>query len=518
MSALQILPLILILSLSSTFLTKAQKSNSISLRTVETENGLISGTHGNDTLVMVFKGIPYAVPPVEYLRWKVPQPVRNWKGIRKCEDFGPSAMQSKPVPFRVWTHEFLIPKAGAINEDCLYLNLWTTAKYSQEKRPVIVYIHGGGFVNGSGSVPIYNGEAMAKKGIVFVTINYRLGVFGFFAHPELSRESPHHSSGNYGILDQIAALEWVQRNIAAFEGDPDNVTIAGQSAGSASVNILAASPLAKGLFAKMIAESAALVLPGRNALTLDSAEEKGEEFEKSVGASNLKQLREMPAEELFSAFQGGGAPIVDGYVLPEAVSEIFAENKQIDVPLLTGYNEDDIVFPASRTFGPYKAYVQKEFGKDSTRIFEFYPPTTVDGADHLLRDMRFGVQNFAWAMMQSEQGKSDAYFYFFKRDVPTFKDSTDYGAFHTGEVPYAYDNLRFLNRPLVKTDHELAELMSSYWVNFARKGNPNGAGLPYWPAFNKEEGKTMIFDSTSKVERHPYFEALEFLYERAIRY
>lgn len=522
MNTKQPLVFIFLLIVLSVFETKAQNGNPISLDAIKTENGLISGTPGTDKSVMVFKGIPYAAPPVGALRWKAPQPAKDWQGIRKCENFGPNAMQGKPVPFKVWTKEFLIPQDGKISEDCLYLNIWTSARSSDEKRPVIVYIHGGGFVNGSGSVPIYNGEAMAKKGIVFVTINYRLGIFGFFAHPELTKASPHHASGNYGILDQIAALKWVKKNIAAFGGDPANVTIAGQSAGSMSVNILDASPLAKGLFAKIIAESAAGPIKGMMGITLplDSAERRGVQFEKTTGASNLEELRNMPAEKLMSAFKGGGVPIVDGYVLSGSIPDIFAEHKQTDVPLLTGYNGDDIVFSASRRLGPYKEYVRKEFGEDSTKIFEFYPINDGkenEAANNLLRDMSFGMQNFAWALIQSEQGRAKSYLYFFNRKVPIFKDSTNYGAFHTGEVSYAYDNLKFLNRPLVKADYDLAELMSSYWANFARNGDPNGKELPHWPAFNKKKGEVMIFDSTSIVKKHPFFEGLEFLYERATK-
>ncbi|HWB24899.1 MAG TPA: carboxylesterase family protein [Chitinophagaceae bacterium] len=502
------------------FASNAQSGDRISLTAVKTENGLVSGIPGTDKSVMVFKGIPYAAPPVGDLRWKEPQPVKNWKGIRKCASFGPNAMQAKPVQFQVWTKEFLIPATDPVSEDCLYLNIWTSATAGKEKRPVIVFIHGGGFVNGSGSVPIYNGEAMAKKGVVFVTINYRLGIFGFYANPALTKESPHHASGNYGIMDQVAALKWVQKNIAAFGGDPDKVTIAGQSAGSMSVNILDATPLAKGLFAKAIAESGAGVLPGmlRVSFPLDSAEAKGVQFEHAAGASSLEALRNMPVEKLMSIAYGGGTAIVDGYVLPASVATIFARHQQTDVPLLTGFNGDDLVFSAARTMGNYKEYVRNNFGEDADKILQYYPADTNNkGAKNLLRDMAFGMQNFAWAQMVSERDSSKSYLYFFNRKVPTYKDSTDYGAFHTGEVSYAYDNLQYINRPLVQADYELAKLMSSYWANFAKTGNPNGEGLPYWAAFDKEAGQTMIFDAAPALVKHPYFDALEFLYQRAAK-
>jgi len=252
--------LLIMLSLSNVVL--AGKATKVSVNSIKTESGLISGISGQDANVMVFKGIPFAAPPLADLRWKEPQPVKSWNGVRKCDTFGPCAPQKRGIVFPPYTAEMMVPAEGAINEDCLYLNVWTAAKSTADKRPVIVFIHGGSFGGGSGSIAIYNGESMAAKGVVFVTINYRLGGFGFFAHPELTKESPHHASGNYGILDQIAALQWVKKNITAFGGNPDNVTIAGQSAGSMSVNVLDASPLAKGLFHRMIAESGAFVVKG----------------------------------------------------------------------------------------------------------------------------------------------------------------------------------------------------------------------------------------------------------------
>lgn len=503
--------LLMLLSLTPIFKTIAQNESTINIKGIETANGLISGIPGIDTSVMVFKGIPYAAPPIGELRWKAPQAMENWSDTRKCDSFGSNAMQAPPTPFMVWTEEFLIPKDGAISEDCLYLNVWTSAKKSDEKRPVMVYIHGGGFVNGSGSVPIYDGEAMAKKGLVFVTINYRMGVFGFLAHPELTKESPNQASGNYGILDQIAALDWVKKNIAAFGGDPANVTIAGQSAGAMSINILAVSPLAKGLFSKIIVESGAVIIKGlfNVDMPLDSAERMGVQFEKAIGVSNLQQLREVPAEKILATFKGRALPIIDTYVLPEAIPILFAKQKQTNVPLLTGYNGDDVAFSPSM-LGSYKAYVKREFGKDSSQVLELYP-----NANDLLKDLHFGLQNFAWASMQSEQGKANTYFYYFNRKVPIFENAINYGAFHSAEVSYAYDNLKFLNRPLEQVDHDLAKRMSAYWANFAKTGNPNGEGLAIWPAFDQDKGQTMIFDTTSTAQKHPFLEGLKFLYERA---
>ena len=511
------------LSIIFSFVSLAQKAGPINIEGVSTENGLVSGLFSAGKNVMIFKGIPFAAAPLGPLRWKEPQPVENWNGVRKCETFGPNATQSKPVPFGVYTAEFLIPVGEPIEEDCLYLNIWTGAQSVNEKRPVIVYIHGGAFINGSGSVPIYDGEAMAQKGIVFVTINYRLGVFGFFAHPELTKESPYHASGNQGILDQVAALKWIKKNIAAFGGDPGNVTIAGQSAGAISVNILDASPLGRGLFEKMIAESGAGVVKGQfgGVMPLDSAEARGLQIAKSAGAASLQELRNMPAEKLLTLHKGIGTVIVDGYVLPESIPSIFAKGKQADLPLLTGFNGDDNFFPGPTTLTAYKEYLTKQYGDDADKIFQHYGASAGQEvkatANNLSRDAGFGVQNYGWARMQSERGKAKAYLYFFNRKVPEFGGTNKFGAFHTGEVMYAYDNLKFLNRPLEPVDLELAKLMSSYWVNFAKTGDPNGGSLPKWPDFNKEKGQAMIFDANSAALRHPFIEGLEFLYQRALK-
>jgi len=513
----------IVLMLIATPVIHAQKNN-ISATAVKTDKGLISGSTGLNGEVLVFRGIPFAAPPVGELRWKEPQPVAPWAGVRKCESFGANAMQGEPVPFFVWTEEFLIPKNGVISEDCLYLNVWTSAKSTNERRPVIVYIHGGGFVNGSGSVPIYDGEAMAAKGIVFVTINYRMGVFGFLAHPELTKESPHHASGNYGILDQVAALRWVQRNIQAFGGEAGNVTIAGQSAGAMSVNTLCASPVAKGLFHKVIAESGANVVKGRfgGATRLAEAEAAAVRFLNSVGSPGVAALRQRPAHEVMALYKERSGVVIDGYVLPESMQDIFAANKQTVVPLLTGYNGDDLVFTPPATLDGFREYVRSQVSTgDTADIFRLYTATTdkdaAIAAKNLARDAGFGLQNFAWACMQSKTGRANVYVYFFNRKVPEFGGTNVYGAFHSGEICYAYDNLKFLNRPLIDTDHALAVTMSSYWVNFARTGNPNGDALPVWPVFTQMKGEVMIFDTQAHAGPHPDLDQLNFLYQRALR-
>lgn len=491
-------------------------SFSQTLDVVKTNAGLISGTVNKDGDIHIFKGIPFAAPPVGALRWKAPQPVQPWSGIKKCDAFSASPMQAKPAPFSMWTEEFLIPKEP-ISEDCLYLNVWTGATSANEKRAVLVWIYGGGFMSGGSACPIYDGKAMAKKGIVFVSMNYRVGVFGFFAHPELTKESGHNASGNYGLMDQIAALQWVQKNIAAFGGDPNNVTIAGQSAGSMSVNCLVASPLAKGLFQKAIAESGASFMRGN--ATLQQAEQEGEKIAKAVNAASLAGLRNKSAEELMQKAQGFRGPVIDGYVLPDAIANIFTEEKENKVALLTGWNQDEgLLFGPVKNAEQFQKEVQQNYGANAATLLKYYPATNDSEAAtsqlKLSRDQIFGVQNYAWANIQSEQGLK-VYVYRFTRKVPATGEYVKYGAFHTGEVPYAYDNLKFVNRPWQPVDQELANIMSSYWVNFVKTGDPNGNELPQWEAYNTVDKKIMLLGESPHSETIPDKESLDFLYKKA---
>ena len=483
------------------------------LSVVKTDAGLVSGTLKED--IHIFKGIPFAAPPIGDLRWKAPQPVQHWSGVKVCDKFSASPMQASPAPFSMWTEEFLIPKEP-INEDCLYLNVWSGAKSSKEKRAVLVWIYGGGFQSGGSACPIYDGEAMAKRGIVFVSINYRVGVFGFFAHPELTKESGNNASGNYGIMDQIAALKWIQKNIAAFGGDPDNVTIAGQSAGSMSVNCLVASPLAKNLFEKAIAESGASFSNGN--ANLQKAEEDGAKIMKSAGASSIADLRAMPADELMKKAQGFRGPVIDGFVLPDAIVNIFNRGKENKVSLLTGWNEDEgLMFGPPKKAEDFKKDAEKNYGPDAQTFLQYYPAATDEEAHasqlKLSRDQIFGVQNYAWANIQSTQG-SKVYVYRFTRKVPATGEYVKYGAFHTGEVPYAYDNLKFVNRPWEEVDRQLANIMSSYWVNFVKTGDPNGKGLPVWNAYNATDKKIMELGVRSGTKTIPDAASLDFLYKK----
>ncbi|HVU93609.1 MAG TPA: DUF2891 family protein [Puia sp.] len=481
---------------------------------VRVEGGLISGSVNSTGNIHVFKGIPFAAPPVGGLRWKAPQPVRSWTGVKSCVAFGPSPMQASPAPFSMWSEEFLIPKEP-ISEDCLYLNVWTGAEGPAEKRPVLVWIYGGGFVSGGSAVPIYDGEAMAKKGIVFVSINYRVGIFGFFAHPGLTKESGRRASGNYGLMDQVAALKWVQKNIAAFGGDAGNVTIAGQSAGSMSVNALVASPLARGLFKRAIGESGASFTGGNASLA--NAEGEGMKVMASLKAASLSDLRALSADQLLKSSSELRGPIIDGYVLPDAIDHIFKSGKENRVDLLTGWNQDEgLVFGPMKNAEEFRKDAHRQYGADADAFLKYYPAATEAEATasqlDLSRDMIFGVQNYEWANIQSGQG-SRVYVYRFARKPPATGEYVKYGAFHTAEVPYAYDNLSFVNRPWEQVDRALAAEMSAYWANFAATGDPNGTGLPAWDRYTMTDKRIMVLDKVSASRSLPDADALDLLYK-----
>ncbi|MTB51402.1 carboxylesterase/lipase family protein [Lewinella sp. W8] len=488
---------------------------------VSTDYGKVQGTQTESGL-QVFRGIPFAAPPVGHLRWRAPQPPTAWEGIRPCDSWGPSPMQAKPVPFLFWSQEFLIPEEP-ISEDCLYLNVWTGAKKPEEQRPVFVYIYGGGFRSGGSACPIYDGEAMAEKGVVFVSINYRVGIFGFLAHPELSKESDNGVSGNYALLDMIAALHWVQDNIAAFGGDPDNVTIAGQSAGAFAVSYLTASPLASGLFHRAIAQSggsfasSALTPP----VTLSDAEKAGLQFQSRMNCENLTELRAKKAEDLLMDRAALISPNIDGHVLPALNAEIYRNGQHHDVPLLIGWNKDDRVMiggppPATE----FRANLNDRFGELASEALSVYPARTEEEAAQshfdLGRDQTFGVQVYAWAKIQDQYGQSPVYVYNFNRGLPAYTPETAYGAFHSGEIVYAYDNLHTLDRPWEAVDQKIATDMSAYWVNFATTGNPNGKGLPRWSPFTAKKERVLVIDEKTRTKVLPDQDKLRFL-EKALK-
>ena len=473
-----------------TFLIQAQAPP------IRIESGLISGTTNEGGKVRIFKGIPFAAPPVGDLRWKAPQPAASWDSVKICNQFPASAMQPAPMPFFVWSEEFLAPPEP-LSEDCLYLNVWTPAVSADEKRPVIVWIHGGGFMSGAGSCPIYDGEGMARKGVVFVTINYRLGVFGFLAHPELTQEPGQNASGNYAFLDQIAALRWVKNNIATFGGDPNRVTIAGQSAGAFSVCALMASPQAKGLFQRAIAQSGGM-FGSERVKTLRSAELDGIRLAQKLDANGIADLRKLPARELLKA-ASINAPVIDGYVLPTDVSTIFTEGKQNDVPLLAGWNRDEgFLFGPPQTAEAYRQQARHRYGFMADEFLNAYPghsdAEALQSQKNLTRDQTFAWQTYTWAKQQTETGKSKAWLYRFDRMPPGKPELAEHGVFHSAEIAYALHSLPMWNRPWEPVDQQVSEQMSSYWVNFAANGNPNSEGFPDWLRFDPGQHNMLVFN------------------------
>lgn len=466
---------------------------------IKINSGLISGTISKSGEVKIFKGIPFAAPPTGNLRWKEPQPVKPWKGVRKCVDYGPNAVQEKPIPSGAYGAEILIPADGKISEDCLYLNVWTPVKHMGKKKPVLVIIHGGGFTAGSGSISLLDGEAMARKGLVVVTINYRLGIFGFLAHPALTKESLHHTSGNYGILDQISAFKWIKENIAAFGGDPSNVTADGGSAGSCAMLTMIASPLGKNLFRRAISESGPLFKPNE-CRVLKEAEQEGINAMTRKGALTIKEMRALSADELLKEDRLR-LPVVDQYVLPDQILNIFTEGKQNGVDLLIGYNEGDEDFgrPISSAV-EFVAAAQRKYQDRAIDFLKIYPANTDEQAARsqilLSRDRVFAWGNYQWARSQSANGKHQIWYYYFSREAP---GPPHYGAFHGCQGAYALHNLHRWNRSFDVWDRTLSQIMSDYWVNFAASGNPNRNDLPGWPAFNEAETKIIEFGNDVKV-------------------
>ena len=476
---------------------------------VRIEAGAVTGVPGRDPSISTFKGIPFAAPPVGALRWREPQPVISWKGVRKSEEFSSSCIQTIHHELKPWTYEFMTH--NQISEDCLYLNVWTPAKSVTEKRPVFVWIYGGAFNSGSTAVPLYNGEGLAKKGVVVVTFNYRVGVFGFLALPELTRESPHRASGNYGLLDQVAALRWVQANISRFGGDPARVTVAGQSAGSISVHDLTASPLAKGLLQGAIMESGGSTV-GRMGIrlgskTLAEAEADGEKFMHAQGAETLAQLRAVPGQKLASTDPGlRFIPIVDGYLLPAPVPAVFAEAEQNDVVSLTGINTGELQGFAGpqgmpTTVEAYRQEAKRRFGDRADQFLKLYPATTDGQVSSVLQESaRDGnvTALYLWAQVRAKTSKTPVYEYLWNHTLPG-PDAPRYGAFHSSELPYVLNTLNMSDRPFTPQDQEIATVMSSYWVNFATHGDPNGKGVAHWQPVGSEPEAMEVGDDFKPV-------------------
>ena len=457
----------------------------------KTESGMVDGVQIDG--LFVYRGIPFAAPPVGALRWRSPQPAVIWLGTKKADRFSPVCMQTGSYP----------PDAPAepASEDCLYLNIWTPVAGNTESLPVMVWIYGGGLENGSASTPLYAGDRLARKGVVVVTFNYRIGVFGFLAHPDLSRESAQHTSGNYGLLDQIGALQWVQRNIAAFGGDPRRVTVFGQSSGSISISALITSPLARGLFQRAIGQSGGLFEPLGLApdFKLAGAEATGRQFVAQSGAATLTALRSKAAAEVLKTPFNPHA-IIDGYVLKESPHDAYRQHQQNRVPLLIGSNADEGQF-----FIAGHTITVKNFAEEMNSSFPSFlvrligpKPGATDAdaraaAAAFHRDLRFRWDMWAWGHLAADDQQNPVFYYEFNR-APPYRGDSKYagmGATHGTEMVYVFDHLDQQSVPWTTKDRVLAATMSTYWTNFAKSGDPNGAGLPPWPRFGASGDKLM---------------------------
>ncbi len=475
---------------------------------VRVEEGLLQGISENG--LTVYKGIPFAAPPVGDLRWRPPQPAAKWEGLRQATSFAPGPMQ------------FGNPPSGK-SEDCLYLNVWTPAKSAGDRIPVLVWIYGGGFNAGATSEKVYSGEKLAEKGVVLVSISYRVGQLGFLAHPELSAESPHHASGNYGLLDMIAGLQWVHRNITAFGGDPERVTIFGESAGGIAVSMLCASPLAHGLFQGAISQSGgsfgpprSTMYPGENLKRLADAERAGKAYADSANVSSIAELRKISADKL-PATRGLAWPIIDGYVIPDDQYRLYEEGRFNETPILVGYNSDEgASFMPARTPEEYINSVRLRYGPFAENLLVAYPvdsgivPKT---ARDLMRDAAFGWHTWSWARLQSKAGKSKAFYYYFDQHPEYPKDSprAGYGSPHGQDVAYVFEHLDPSNPQTTRMDMEISEAMATYWTNFAKRGDPNGEGVPAWPAFSDANPVVMYFSQTPHTGPVPSAESLKSL-------
>ena len=474
----------------------------MALLTATVESGTLRGMHAGNDRISVFRGIPFAAPPVGELRWKEPQPPQKWEGVREAYTFSDICLQEQSAPGSFYQKEFY-EVSFPMSEDCLYLNIWTPAESDQERLPVAFYIHGGGFSAGMARNKSYDGEAFAKRGVILVTINYRVGIYGFLAHPELTRENPHHSSGNYGFLDQIAALKWVRRNITAFGGDPDRITIFGQSAGGGSVQLLCGSPLTKGDIQRAIIQSSMILGPLHGPInrTLAEAEEYGQAFLEAIGTPTVAEARNLTGEELLDRYvkwkKGRFGlffkPVVDGYAVEDDMLNQVLKDKHHRISYMVGCTLDEIVdkpegmgpageHPPAHTsyekilenMGPYSEFyfdISKEERKDIGEL----PASYINGC-------------CAWSELQDRQGRTPVYQYLFTHTPP----GDDHpGSFHSAEHPYVFQTLFRIWRPYTGEDMDLSNLCCAYWTNFIKTGNPNGEGLPQWEPYTQAHPQVM---------------------------
>jgi para-nitrobenzyl esterase len=477
---------------------------------VKVAQGQLEGTE--ESGMRVFRGIPFAAPPVGALRWREPQPAAPWSGIRKADQFGPACAQGRIEADG---------KLGAgISEDCLYLNVWSPAK-AGEKLPVLVWIYGGGFAGGRTSEPLFDGAALAGKGVVYVSVAYRVGVIGFLAHPELSAENRRahgvSASGNYGLLDMVASLEWIKKNIAAFGGDPKKVTIWGESAGAMAVSMLTVAPQAKGLFHGAISDSGGSfgavrtpTAPGENLPPLAIAEQAGVTLAGKLGATTLEALRAKNAGEVMTQARGIGGlgwPVLDKWVIPDDQHVLYSKGKYHDTPILVGINSDEgASFSRTSDAAQFQAETRVRFGPLADRMLKAYPPDSTgsikQSARDMMREASFGWHTWVWAKLQNERGGSSAYVYYMDQRPPYAADSRNAdvaGVPHGAELPYVFQKLELTPLPWTDADRRISDAMATYWTNFAKTGNPNGAEMPRWPAFTSKDQQRMVFKGTPQV-------------------
>jgi para-nitrobenzyl esterase len=481
--------------------------------TVEVTGGTIEGAEQDG--IFSYKGIPFAAPPVGDLRWKAPQPAKAWTGVRSADTYARGCMQDSSMAA-------MTGSPANFSEDCLYLNIWSAAENVDEKRPVMVWIHGGAFVGGMTGTTMFDGTKFAQKGVVLVSIAYRLGVFGFMAQPELSRESGK-GSGTYGLQDMIAGLQWVKDNIAQFGGDPSRVTIFGESAGGIAVGMLSAAPPAKGLFQRAISESGGSFAPpriadgaGQNVPSLKLAESDGESFLKKLGVADIKAARALPAEKIQEATGGGMGgvrfwPVADGYVIPGDPYELYEKGRFNDTPILAGTNSNEggLFMRAPVTAKDFEEQIRSGYGERADVILKAYPHSTdaeaARASADVFREFAFAWPTWGWARMQSRMGKGKAFVYYYDHRTPASPD----GANHAAEVSYVFGNFGGPGGAPRPEDLALSDLIQAYWINFAESGDPNGPGLPNWPNFTEKDQNVLYFDTSASAKPIPNLEKLK---------
>lgn len=491
------------------------KTKSIDLNQPRIQNGQIEGVIDTNTGLHMFYGIPYAKPPVGNLRWKAPEPLDNWEGIKETKSFG-----DRPMQVKLW--DDLNYRSEKISEDCLYLNVWTPAKDDDDNLPVLVYIHGGGLMAGDGSELRYDGASMAQQGIVVVTINYRLNIFGFLAHPDLSAASDNEASGNYGLMDQIAALKWVKENISAFGGNPSKITIAGESAGSTSVSTLMASPLSSNLISGAIGESGAAINPTLFPRSLAEGEKIAQDFIIKSGYDSFEEFAALSADEIFDLYKNAQnlyfLPVIDGYVTEESLTQTFNSKKQAQIPLLLGWNSAELpagafMQGAQLTQDKFITRVENAFGQEAKNVLNLYPHSDLQeierSATDLASDGFISYSTWKWFDLHRKNSDQNVYRYLYSKKRPALVNASDndpvlIGAPHACEIEYCMGNLdRIKSHAWTADDYKVSETMLNYFANFIKSGNPNGGELPHWSAVNSNDESPLIMnlDTESKEMR-----------------